>query len=281
VGGTQETWASTAERLKKHWPKFATIVQHELHRAIASLICSALNEQCNEVFRVERVEYDESQYKRTTIKSRDMGILCSWEMSFPLDTTRSDHVEGMLNVFFPAAVARAHCITPAVKPIASSLDLDDTTVSLEIRTKTLAFSLSDVRKLKEGSMLSFPSSRVRVTSSGRAFFEGEVKKLTPSISISVLSTLKEKSMTKNPEIVDSINDIDITISVELGRKRVTLRDIKQISAGSMIELDKMAGEPVDIFANNSLIGKGEVCVTSGDIMTIRVVDINDESILDD
>lgn len=67
-------------------------------------------------------------------------------------------------------------------------------------------------------------------------------------------------------------DIPLQITVELGRTKKVIKDILELGPGSIIELDKLAGEPVDILANNKLIAKGEVVVIDENF-GVRVTDI--------
>ena len=67
-------------------------------------------------------------------------------------------------------------------------------------------------------------------------------------------------------------DIPLQITVELGRTKKIIKDILEMSQGSILELDKLAGEPVDILANNKLIAKGEVVVIDENF-GVRVTDI--------
>ena len=67
-------------------------------------------------------------------------------------------------------------------------------------------------------------------------------------------------------------DIPLKVTVELGRTRKQIKDILELSQGSIIELDKLAGEPVDILVNNKLIAKGEVVVIDENF-GVRVTDI--------
>lgn len=60
--------------------------------------------------------------------------------------------------------------------------------------------------------------------------------------------------------LDLLKDVPIQISVELGRTKMLIKDLLALSSGSIIELDKLAGEPVDILVNGKLIAKGEVVV---------------------
>jgi len=71
---------------------------------------------------------------------------------------------------------------------------------------------------------------------------------------------------------ERIQDIPLEITVELGRTRLLIRDILELGVGSIIELEKMAGEPVDLFANGLLIARGEVVVIE-DNFGVRVTEI--------
>jgi len=72
--------------------------------------------------------------------------------------------------------------------------------------------------------------------------------------------------------IDMIMDIPVQLTVELGRTRLTIRNILQLGQGSVVELDGLAGEPMDIFVNGYLIAQGEVVVVD-DKYGIRVTDI--------
>lgn len=72
--------------------------------------------------------------------------------------------------------------------------------------------------------------------------------------------------------INLIMDVPLQVTVELGRTRKLIREILDLSAGSVIELDKLAGEPVDILVNGKLIAKGEVVVIDENF-GVRVTDI--------
>jgi len=69
-----------------------------------------------------------------------------------------------------------------------------------------------------------------------------------------------------------VRDIPLEVTVELGRTRLLIRDIMDLSAGSIIELDKIAGEAVDLLANGMLVARGEVIVID-DNFGVRVTEI--------
>ena len=75
-----------------------------------------------------------------------------------------------------------------------------------------------------------------------------------------------------PAGLSRVRDIPLEVTVELGRTRLLIRDILDLGAGSIIELDKIAGEPVDLFANGLLVARGEVVVID-DNFGVRVTEI--------
>lgn len=72
--------------------------------------------------------------------------------------------------------------------------------------------------------------------------------------------------------IDLVMNIPVQLTVELGRTRLTIKNILQLGQGSVIELDELAGEPMDIYVNGYLIAQGEV-VAVDDKYGIRVTDI--------
>jgi flagellar motor switch protein FliN/FliY len=74
------------------------------------------------------------------------------------------------------------------------------------------------------------------------------------------------------ESIDMIKDIPLEVTVELGRTKKLIRDILEFGPGTIIELDKLAGEPVDIMVNGKYIAKGEVVVID-ESFGVRITDI--------
>jgi flagellar motor switch protein FliN/FliY len=72
--------------------------------------------------------------------------------------------------------------------------------------------------------------------------------------------------------IDLIMDVPLQVTVELGRTRKLIRDVLELAPGSVVELDKLAGEPVDILVNGKLIAKGEVVVIDENF-GVRITDI--------
>jgi len=76
--------------------------------------------------------------------------------------------------------------------------------------------------------------------------------------------------------LDLLMDIALELSVELGRSTVPVRDVLRFAQGSIIELNKLAGEPVDVLVNGKLIARGEVVVVD-DSFGVRLTEIVSES----
>lgn len=72
--------------------------------------------------------------------------------------------------------------------------------------------------------------------------------------------------------LDMLLDIQLQVTVELGRTKRSIKEILELSQGSIVELDKLAGEPVDILINSKLVAKGEVVVIDENF-GVRVTDI--------
>lgn len=95
-----------------------------------------------------------------------------------------------------------------------------------------------------------------------------------SIQQATFSNFEQVELNKNEQRnLDMLMDIPLKVTVELGRTNRTIKDILELSSGSIIELDKLAGEPVDILVNEKLIAKGEVVVIDENF-GVRVTDIS-------
>ncbi|MFN4330290.1 MAG: flagellar motor switch protein FliN [Limnobacter sp.] len=75
-----------------------------------------------------------------------------------------------------------------------------------------------------------------------------------------------------PNDIDMIMDIPVQLTVELGRTKIPIKHILQLAQGSVVELDGLAGEPMDVLVNGYLIAQGEVVVVN-DKFGIRLTDI--------
>lgn len=72
--------------------------------------------------------------------------------------------------------------------------------------------------------------------------------------------------------IDLFMDVMLKVTVELGRTRMTLQQVLDLQNGSVIELDRLAGDPVDVFVNDLLIARGEVVVVD-DKFGVRITEV--------
>lgn len=72
--------------------------------------------------------------------------------------------------------------------------------------------------------------------------------------------------------IDLLRDVELNVKIELGRARMLVEDVLKLTEGSVVELDKLAGDPVDVFVNDRLVARGEVLVLN-DNFCVRVNEI--------
>ena len=72
--------------------------------------------------------------------------------------------------------------------------------------------------------------------------------------------------------LDRLNDVQLDVRVELGRSRMLVDDVLRLGSGSVVELDRPSGDPVDIFVNNGLVARGEVVVLD-ERFCVRITEI--------
>jgi flagellar motor switch protein FliN/FliY len=75
-----------------------------------------------------------------------------------------------------------------------------------------------------------------------------------------------------PKGIDLLSDVNLNVKIELGRTRMLVEDVLKLSEGAVVELDKLAGDPVDVYANERHIARGEVLVLN-DNFCVRINEI--------
>jgi flagellar motor switch protein FliN/FliY len=75
-----------------------------------------------------------------------------------------------------------------------------------------------------------------------------------------------------PEGLDLLSDVNLNVKIELGRTRMLVEDVLRLNSGSVVELDKLAGDPVDIYVNDRPVARGEVLVLN-DNFCVRISEI--------
>ncbi len=84
----------------------------------------------------------------------------------------------------------------------------------------------------------------------------------------------ENSRVTSADKLNMLQSIEVQLAVEVGRAKMTIKDLLLLNEGSVIELDRMAGDPLEIIVNGASIAKGEI-VMVGDKFGIRFVDISE------
>lgn len=77
---------------------------------------------------------------------------------------------------------------------------------------------------------------------------------------------------RKPQTLDFILDVTLQVTVEVGRTRMTIQDLLQLGQGSVVELEKLAGEPLDIYINGKQVARGEAVIVN-EKFGVRLTDI--------
>jgi len=102
--------------------------------------------------------------------------------------------------------------------------------------------------------------------------QGKATKPPVEVSAASFEEIHKTEVAKSTLDMDFILDIPLFLTVELGRSRMLISELLQLGQGSVVELSKLAGEPMDIFVNQRLIARGEVVVVN-EKFGVRLTDI--------
>ncbi|MEW7848773.1 flagellar motor switch protein FliN [Massilia aurea] len=106
-----------------------------------------------------------------------------------------------------------------------------------------------------------------------AALERQQTATAPAAAAAVFKDFSNKgARNETPNDIDFILDIPVQLTVELGRTKIAIKNLLQLAQGSVVELDGLAGEPMDVLVNGCLIAQGEVVVVN-DKFGIRLTDI--------
>ena len=67
----------------------------------------------------------------------------------------------------------------------------------------------------------------------------------------------------DPEKLNILNDVSVLLTIEIGRAQIKIRDLLSLAKGSVLELNKLAGDPVDVYANGKLVSNGNIITANG------------------
>ena len=88
----------------------------------------------------------------------------------------------------------------------------------------------------------------------------------------VAEAASSASTARTPRTLDFILDVTLQVTVEVGRARMTIQDVLQLGQGSVVELEKLAGEPLDIYVNGKHVARGEAVIVN-EKFGVRLTDI--------
>ena len=115
------------------------------------------------------------------------------------------------------------------------------------------------------------ADRLMAEARSRSLPGGQAAALPPTSSFDLPAFEKALGAAEAGSI-DLLRDVDLNVKIELGRSRMLVEDVLKLVEGSVVELDKLAGDPVDVFVNDRLVARGEVLVLN-DNFCVRVNEI--------
>jgi len=182
---------------------------------------------------------------------------------------------GLMNIFADARFVRDVLRRRRIEvldPKEGDFDLE-CDVNVSIRLRPIPMVLTDVLGLKVGKMISTNTRDCQVVVGDTTYFDALLREGGVKTTVEVTGRVdRRKKDMKDMDIVNDMGEMKIPVAVELGRTMMSLRKIQKIGEGSILELDKTSGEPVNVFASNALIARGEVIVI-GDTMGVRIVEM--------
>ena len=125
--------------------------------------------------------------------------------------------------------------------------------------------LKEEKEMKQDEEIGWDDVQDQLKTAGRSTIEKEVSDVK-------FEEMKKGETKKTSLDLDFILELPLTLTVELGRSKILVSELLQLGQGSVVELTKLAGEPMDVFVNNRLIARGEVVVVN-EKFGIRLADV--------
>lgn len=138
-----------------------------------------------------------------------------------------------------------------------------------------ASSAANVEQALEGAQASLDDVQQAVDAQGTALEQGaEAAGETGAAGDDTawMPEAKPRNSDGTPAGIELLGDVDLDVTIELGRTEMLVEDVLRLAAGSVVELDKLAGDPVDVHVNGRLVARGEVLVLN-DNFCIRINEI--------
>jgi flagellar motor switch protein FliN/FliY len=126
-----------------------------------------------------------------------------------------------------------------------------------------------IDEILKNAALDDPSGDAGSASVGGEGLSGAVMPETSSLDLPSFQQVMRDAQVSS---IDLLRDVELNVKIELGRSRMLVEDVLKLGEGSVVELDKLAGDPVDVFVNDRLVARGEVLVLN-DNFCVRVNEI--------
>lgn len=116
-----------------------------------------------------------------------------------------------------------------------------------------------------------PAPADKLQAAEAAIAQARAKNNAPPSPVT-LPDFTPKAAADKPEGIDLLADVNLHVKIELGRTRMLVEDVLRLGEGSVVELDKLAGDPVDVYVNDRRVARGEVLVLN-DNFCVRINEI--------
>lgn len=227
---------------------------HELTELEESAVSEAMNQMIGS-----------AATSMATMFSREINISPPnskiWSDSTDTLTNNIDNNENIVQVSFKLTIGSLVDSTiMQILPVETAKKI----VAIMMGTEEGAQPVSKDTSSSHEETIKYPDHEESVNTHGETYREPAAERKAPEPEVEIhkasFQPLKEASTTTVPKNIDLILDVPLEISVVLGRTKKNIKDILSLGTGSLIELDKLAEEPVEILVNGKIVAFGEVIV---------------------
>lgn len=159
-----------------------------------------------------------------------------------------------------AAPAPETTTVDPMPPADTTVSADSTVTAVEASIDSATTSAAEIEELLKQASFEDPSAVAGVVAAA------------PEAATFLLPDIQQVMQDAQVSSIDLLRDVELNVKIELGRSRMLVEDVLKLSEGSVVELDKLAGDPVDVFVNERLVARGEVLVLN-DNFCVRVNEI--------
>jgi flagellar motor switch protein FliN/FliY len=164
------------------------------------------------------------------------------------------------------AASAESALPQASAPLPDTTDISDQAAMDELLKQA---SFEDVSPAGGGAS---PASEHGGISAAGGEGEGAGAQVAPDAAPFELPSFSQVMQDAQASSIELLRDVELNVKIELGRSRMLVEDVLKLAEGSVVELDKLAGDPVDVFVNDRLVARGEVLVLN-DNFCVRVNEI--------